>query len=130
MFVTVDLLIVSPEGLVLVKRKLEPCRGQWAMPGGMVDEGETTEAAAIREAKEETGLDVKLLNIERVLSEPKRDPRGRSISIVYRAEPVGGELRADDDAEDAQYFRKAPDNIAFDHREVIEWCLKACCSPS
>lgn len=129
MFVTVDLLISGPCGLVLIKRKNEPFKGCWALPGGFVDENETCEEAAVREAKEETGLGVKLLNIERVLSKPGRDPRGRTVSIVYSAEVAGGELEASDDACEAGWFREAPEKVAFDHREVIEWYLKACCSP-
>ena len=125
MFVTVDLLILGPGGLVLVKRKNPPYKGYWALPGGIVDDGETCEEAAVREAKEETSLDVKLLNIEKVLSEPGRDPRGQTVSIVYRAERAGGELKAADDASDAKYFDGVPDKVAFDHAEVIEWCLKA-----
>lgn len=128
MLVTVDLLIFGPEGLVLVERGNEPFKGCWAMPGGFVDDGETTEQAAVREALEETGLTVKLLNIEKVLSKPGRDPRGQTISIVYSAKPVGGALKGADDASDARWFRKAPEKIAFDHREVIEWYLKVCCS--
>ena len=128
MFVAVDLMILGPAGLVLIKRKNPPFKGLWALPGGFV-EGETVEEAAVREAREETCLEVKLLNIEKVLSEPGRDPRERVISIVYRAEAAGGSLKGADDASEARWFRKAPENIAFDHRETIEWCLKAYCSP-
>ena len=126
MFVTVDLLIWDSMGLNLVKRKYDPYKGCWALPGGFDEEGETVEEAAVREALEETGLEVKLLNIEKVLSQPERDPRGRTISIVYSAEAIGGELKASDDAEDVKRFKEVPERVAFDHGGVIEWYLKVC----
>lgn len=118
MRLTVDLLVRDGGRTLLVKRKHEPCKGDWALPGGFVEDEETVEAAALREAKEETGLDVKLLNIWGVLSNPGRDPRGRTVSIVFTAEPAGGDLRDSDETE-ARWFRDMPEKIAFDHEEVL-----------
>ncbi len=117
----VDIIIEYPNGdIILIKRKYEPFKGCWAIPGGAVEIGETVEEAARREAKEETGLDVKLIGIGGVYSDPDRDPRGHVVSIVYRAEPVGGHLKADTDA--AEVIRTNNiDNLrlAFDHRKIL-----------
>lgn len=116
-----DIVILYPDGqIVLVKRKYDPYKGQWALPGGGVEIGETVEQAAIREAKEETGLDVRLVRLAGVYSEPDRDPRGHVVSIVYLADPVGGELRA---ASDASAVIKTGDyselTLAFDHNRIV-----------
>ncbi len=117
----VDIVIEYPDGdIILIKRKYEPFKGCWAIPGGSVETGETVEEAARREAKEETGLDVKLTSIGGVYSDPDRDPRGHVVSIVYRAEPLGGYLKADTDA--AEVIRTNNiDNLqlAFDHRKIL-----------
>ena len=118
--VAVDVLIRKDDGYVFIKRKNEPYRGRWAIPGGLVEYGETVEQAAKREAKEETGLDVKLIRLVGVYSDPTRDPRGHCISIAYLAEAVSGELRAATDAKKAKIFKRKPDNLAFDHSEIFE----------
>ncbi len=121
----VDIIIEYPNGdIVLVKRKYEPFKDFWAIPGGAVDIGETVEEAAKREAREETGLDVNLTGLGGVYSEPDRDPRGHVVSIVYRAVPVRGQLKADTDA--AEVIRvKDFDNfqLAFDHRKILQELL-------
>jgi 8-oxo-dGTP diphosphatase len=117
--VTVDAIIESQQGgIVLVERRFPPLG--WALPGGFVDPGESLFQAVRREALEETGLEVEVLDLFHVYSRPWRDPRGDTVSAVYhcRADgtPVGG-----DDAASAVFFM--PDDLpilmAFDHREII-----------
>jgi ADP-ribose pyrophosphatase YjhB (NUDIX family) len=117
-FPTVDIIIEVEGGIVLIERKNPPYG--WAIPGGFVDYGETVEAAAVREAKEETGLDVQLTGLLGVYSDPSRDPRHHTISTVFVASAAGQPL-ADDDAADAGVFKEddLPDDIAFDHRKIL-----------
>lgn len=118
-FPTVDIIIEVDGGIVLIKRKNEPFG--WAIPGGFVEYGESVEECAIREAKEETSLDVELVEQFHVYSHPKRDPRFHTISTVFiargKGKPVGG-----DDAKEARVFNEnfLPDEIAFDHRKILE----------
>ncbi len=116
---TVDIIIESNGGIILIKRK-NPPEG-WALPGGFVDYGETLEAAAIREAKEETGLDIKLIRQFHTYSDPKRDPRHHTISTVFIAKATG-KPKAGDDAKEIGIFNKdnLPAQIAFDHRDIIQ----------
>ena len=115
---TVDLIIELNEGIILIKRK-NPPEG-WALPGGFVDYGETIESAAIREAKEETGLDVELIRQFHSYSDPKRDPRHHTITTVFVAK-AKGEAVAGDDATQVGIFHKniLPEQTAFDHREIL-----------
>lgn len=127
---TVDIIVCKgnrnqlPE-VLLIKRKNEPFG--WALPGGFVEVGESTSAAACRELLEETGLKRESLSLVGVNSDPNRDPRGHTVSIIYETigleneKPVGA-----DDAAEAKYFliTRLPEQIAFDHRETIEdWFL-------
>lgn len=115
---TVDLIINSDDGILLVKRK-NPPEG-WALPGGFVDYGESIESAAVREAKEETGLDVELIRQFHTYSDPGRDPRHHTITTVFLAKAKGKAV-AGDDAEDIGIFGRdnLPEQIAFDHRDII-----------
>ncbi len=116
---TVDIIIeIESGGIVLIKRK-NPPHG-WAIPGGFVDYGESLEEAAIREAKEETDLDVILVKQFHTYSTPNRDPRHHSISTVYLAR-AKGIPRAKDDALEIGIFTESglPDPIAFDHRFIL-----------
>ena len=119
---TVDIIIEidynGTRGIVLIKRK-NPPRG-WAIPGGFVDYGESLEDAAMREAKEETSLDVKLIRQFHTYSDPSRDPRQHTVSTVFTAR-AEGKPQGMDDAEEAAVFTEAdlPDKIAFDHREIL-----------
>ncbi len=107
------------EGIVLIRRKNPPAG--WALPGGFVDYGETLEDAALREAKEETGLDVRLVRQFHSYSDPHRDPRGHTISTVFLAEAAGQAAAGDDAAEIGVFSAKGlPDNLAFDHRQILE----------
>lgn len=113
-----DVIIECDEGVLLIKRK-NPPEG-WALPGGFVDYGESLEAAALREAKEETGLDVKLIRQFHSYSDPSRDPRHHTITTVFVA-AAGGKAVAGDDALEAIFFNRdnLPEQIAFDHRDIL-----------
>jgi len=116
---TVDIIIeIESKGIVLIKRKNPPYG--WAIPGGFVDYGESLEEAAVREAKEETNLDVKLVRQFHTYSDPKRDPRHHSISTVYIGKG-NGIPRAKDDALEIGIFNESnlPAEIAFDHRSIL-----------
>jgi 8-oxo-dGTP diphosphatase len=116
---TVDVVIALPgDRVVLVRRKYPP--PGWALPGGFVDVGETLEAAAVREAKEETGLDVTLVDLLYVYSDPRRDPRRHTVSTVFLGRAVG-EPKGADDADEAVAFGWAalPEPLAFDHGEIL-----------
>jgi ADP-ribose pyrophosphatase YjhB (NUDIX family) len=116
---TVDIIIeIELKGIILIKRKNPPYG--WAIPGGFVDYGESLEEAAVREAKEETNLDVKLIRQFHTYSDPKRDPRHHSISTVYIAK-AKGIPKAKDDALEIGIFDESdlPDEIAFDHGLIL-----------
>ena len=117
---TVDIIIeIESKGIVLIKRKNPPYG--WAIPGGFVDYGESLEKTAVREAKEETNLDVKLIKQFHTYSDPRRDQRHHSISTVYIAK-AKGKPRAKDDALKIGIFNELnlPDKIAFDHRSILK----------
>ena len=120
-----DIIIeIESKGIVLIKRKNPPYG--WALPGGFVDYGESLEEAAVREAKEETNLDVKLAEQFHTYSDPSRDPRHHSISTVYIAK-AKGTPQARDDAADIGIFNESslPDEIAFDHRSILRDYFKS-----
>lgn len=93
--IMVDVVIPSEEGIVLIRRASEPFEGRWALPGGFVEVGEMVEAAATREAAEETGLAVELARLVGVYSDPDRDPRGHNVSVAFLARVGGGDLISD-----------------------------------
>lgn len=125
--ITVDIVILKSEGIVLIKRRNEPFKGYWALPGGFVEYGERVEDAAKREAYEETGLEIELKGLVGVYSDPDRDPRGHVISIAFLAVPRGGVLSPSTDASEVRVFKKLPKLIAFDHREIIRDALELAC---
>jgi ADP-ribose pyrophosphatase YjhB (NUDIX family) len=112
------LIIESHDGIILIKRRNPPAG--WALPGGFVEYGESIESAAMREAREETGMEVELVRQFHTYSDPARDPRHHTITTVFIAR-AKGRPSAGDDAKAAGIFRKEnlPEQIAFDHREII-----------
>ena len=130
---TVDIIIQMDSRILLVKRKNEPFRGYLAIPGGFVNEGETVEDAAKREVKEETSLDIELIDILGVYSDPKRDPRGHNMSTVFIGKiPTtrNGKVKAAAAADDALelYWMNLEDipyeKFAFDHKNILEDYIK------
>lgn len=119
-FPTVDIVLYRPQAGILLIERRNPPHG-WALPGGFIDYGESSEQAACREALEETGLEVRLTSLLGVYSDPARDPRFHTLSIVYIAEADVGEPCAGDDAKNARFFPldSLPADIAFDHRQII-----------
>ena len=109
----------SEPGVVMIERK-NPPHG-WALPGGFVDYGESLETAAVREAREETSLDVELIRQFQAYSDPERDERQHNVTVVFIAKPLGGALKARDDARRAGVFGKnsLPAEIAFDHKDIL-----------
>ena len=123
----VDIIIEKNDKITLIKRGVGPFKCMLAIPGGYIDWGETVEHAAIREAKEETSLDVKLTDILGVYSDPKRDPRKKSVAIVFIGKPIGGKLKSGSDAADAFWCNINEINLnelAFDHKKIIMDYLK------
>jgi len=122
--VAVDGVILKEHQILLIKRKNEPFKGKWALPGGFVEYGEKTEEAVIREIFEETGLTTKISDLVGVYSDPNRDPRGHTISVVYKVNILGGDLESGDDAADAKFFNtnQLP-LLSFDHDKIIKDAL-------
>lgn len=121
---TVDIIIKikredGQDGIVLIKRKNPP--SGWALPGGFVDYGESLEEAAVREAKEETSLDIRLKSQLHTYSDPNRDPRQHTITTVFMA-TAQGKPKARDDAQEIGVFTKEEMNfpLAFDHNKILE----------
>lgn len=120
---TVDIIIETSGGIVLIERKNEP-KGL-ALPGGFVDYGETLEAAAVREALEETSLHITNLRLLGCYSDPARDPRQHNISTVFVAEASGTPAAADDAADLAVFpLNDLPPVLCFDHRKILDDYLR------
>ena len=109
-------------GVLLVKRRYEPAAGAWCLPAGFIEYGETPEHCAVRELREETGIEARLTGLFGVYA-GLDDPRARTVLILYQAERTGGRLKAGDDAIEARYFAttRLPRWIAFaSHRRALE----------
>jgi len=118
---TVDCVVLNPRGeVLLIQRKTEPFKGHFALPGGFVDIGETVEDACRRELLEETGVKAGRLKLVGVYSDPNRDPRGHTASVVFLTRVRSTKLEAGDDAASAQWvanWRRLP--LAFDHAKIL-----------
>ena len=125
-FLTVDAVILyNSKEVILIRRKNPPFQGDLALPGGFVDIGETVENACIREAQEETNLVVKITKLIGVFSDPKRDPRGHTVTIAFLCEPVDKRRKpiAQDDAAALEILTLSKISklkLAFDHMEIIK----------
>lgn len=119
--VAADSIVFSQGKLLLIKRKKDPYKGYYALPGGILDDDETLEECAVRELFEETGLRGEVVGLLDVFSDPKRDPRVRMLSAIFVVGSISGELKAGDDAADAAFMDmdKLP-SLAYDHDRAIE----------
>ncbi|HOZ48420.1 MAG TPA: NUDIX hydrolase [Candidatus Hydrogenedentes bacterium] len=129
--VTVDAVVFSRQGntrcVLLIQRKRDPFAGAWALPGGFVEMEETLDAAVARELAEETGLTGVVLGQLRAFGDPGRDPRGRTISVVFWGVVDGepADVAGHDDAADARWFSvDALPDLAFDHDQIIKCALE------
>jgi len=121
---TVDLIVRKGNLILLEQRGREPFKGMRCLPGGHVDYGETVEETALRELREETSVQAKLVGILGVFSDPKRDPRGQRVTVVFVADWIDGDPVGGDDAKEAEWVNEAelqhPDlPLAFDHALIL-----------
>ncbi|MEV8398841.1 NUDIX hydrolase [Streptomyces niveus] len=120
---TADVVAISDNRVLLIKRRWDPFQGMWALPGGHVDPGETSLDAAARELAEETGAHVNTIDLRQigVFDQPNRDPRGRYVTVAYTATvPLNTPIAAKDDAADARWFPlNALPPLAFDHADIL-----------
>lgn len=106
--------------LLLIRRGHPPFKGKYALPGGFVDVGETVEQAALRELKEETGIEGKIVRLIGVYSDPKRDPRGHTVSAAFLIKPRSTKVQGGDDAESATFVEDWKTlKLAFDHNKIL-----------
>ncbi|SRR5688572_14160627 len=119
---TVDVVLQRDSKVLMIRRMKEPFQGQLALPGGFINEGETAENAARREALEETSLEVEPIEILGVYSDPNRDPRRHVMSVVFVGIITGGTEKAGDDAQEIEWIeldRMDDSRLAFDHALII-----------
>ncbi|NPA76967.1 MAG: NUDIX hydrolase [Candidatus Diapherotrites archaeon] len=119
--VAVDCVIMKDGKVLLLKRAHEPFNGYWVLPGGHVESNESVEDAAVREMREELGLDVEIGRLIGVFSDPHRDPRGL-VSVAFLARAAGGDVQLNREASEYAWFPldELPENIGFDHKEILE----------
>lgn len=127
---TVDLIVRKGNHILLERRGREPFAAMHALPGGHMEYGETVENTALRELKEETSLEAKIVGILGVYSDPNRDPRGQRVTVAFIADWLDGNPVGSDDAESAEWVNEADLRnpsfpLAFDHalllRDYFEW---------
>ena len=127
---TVDGIIIHKKKLVLVKRGRPPFKDTFALPGGFVEYNERVEEAVTREMEEETGLKTAISGILGVYSDPERDPRGHTVSVVFELKVTGGKLKSGSDAKDVKLFSfKELPKLAFDHDEIVRDYRKKASGP-
>jgi 8-oxo-dGTP diphosphatase len=121
---TVDAVVLDEGRVLLIRRKNEPFRDYWALPGGYMDFNETAQEAAHRELEEETGLTAAASIFVGLFDEPGRHPR-QVVSAAFLVPDWEGELKAGDDAVEAAWFPvdTLPEQLAFDHRQIINQAL-------
>ncbi len=123
--IAADAVIVNEGKILLVRRGTEPFKGLWALPGGRLEDDETLEQCCIREAKEESGIDVEIVRLVGVYSDPNRDPR-KIIAISYLCKPAGGkEIPQEGEIQEVKWFpiNQLPP-LASDHGKMIKDALK------
>lgn len=123
------IILESNESIVLITRGVPPYKGYWALPGGFVELGEEVEDAVKREIREETNLEIELIKLVGVYSDPQRDPRGHIISIAYLCRRKGKieSLKGGDDAKEAKVYQRQQIEkleLAFDHNIILRDALK------
>ena len=123
---TVDGIIIEKGKILLIKRATSPYKDYWALPGGFVELGETLEEAVAREVKEETGLETKPVKLTGAYSDPKRDPRGHTITVAYLLRTISGNPKTTSEAKDVRLFAldNLPEKMAFDHERIINGAKK------
>jgi 8-oxo-dGTP diphosphatase len=121
---TCDGVVVQDGKLLLIRRGRDPYKGMYALPGGIMEYGESSEECVIREVMEETGLGTDIVRLVGVFSDPGRDPRGHFVTILYQLRMTGGELAGGDDAASAEFFplNQLP-SLAFDHATLVRKAL-------
>jgi ADP-ribose pyrophosphatase YjhB (NUDIX family) len=127
MAVAADVIVRYKGKILLVKRGIEPYKGRFCFPGGGHEKWERIEETAKREVKEETGLDVELKEILGVYSDPERDPRAHTLSVVFIADSNTDKARAGDDAVDLKWIEPGKiniDELAFDHGKILKHYLQ------
>ena len=126
----IDAVILEPnESIILITRKFPPYANHWALPGGFVELGEEVEDTVRREVREETNLNIEIIRVIGVYSDPERDPRGHVISIAYLCRRKNGvqSLKGGDDAKVAKVYQREQLeklDLAFDHKIIIRDALK------
>jgi 8-oxo-dGTP diphosphatase len=125
---TIDIILQKGSDILLIKRKNDPFKDYLALPGGFVNEGESVEDAAKREAREETSLEIEPIDILGVYSNPKRDPRGHIMTVVFVGIILSGSSRPEDDSAEIEWVHldeTQNKKLAFDHKQILsdysEW---------
>jgi ADP-ribose pyrophosphatase YjhB (NUDIX family) len=123
MVVAADVIVQYKSKILLIKRGIKPYKGMYCLPGGKHEEGEKIEETAKREVKEETALDVELKEILGVYSDPQRDPRAHTLSVVFIADSNTDKAKAGSDAASFEWIEPEKielDKLAFDHGKIIK----------